>query len=75
MSLHLLVVNEAILSNLWSKCSCKDLGPVSQSIINPIALRKTKIAYNFGLSECNRLKRGSGPLGEPLKAFILHEIF
>ena len=23
--------------------------------INPIALRKTKIAYNFGLSECNRV--------------------
>ena len=24
--------------------------------INPIALRKTNIAYNFGLSECNRVK-------------------
>ena len=24
--------------------------------INPIALRKAKIAYNFGLSECNRVK-------------------
>ena len=24
---------------------------------NPIALRKTKIAYNFGLSECNRVKK------------------
>ena len=23
---------------------------------NPIALRKTKIACNFGLSECNRVK-------------------
>ena len=23
---------------------------------NPIALRKAKIAYNFGLSECNRVK-------------------
>ena len=23
---------------------------------NPIALRKTKIAYNFGLSECSRVK-------------------
>ena len=23
---------------------------------NPIALRKTKIAYNFGLSECKRVK-------------------
>ena len=25
-------------------------------IVNPIALRKTKIVYNFGLSECNRVK-------------------
>ena len=24
---------------------------------NPIALRKAKIVYNFGLSECNRVKR------------------
>ena len=27
------------------------------SRINPIALRKAKIAYNFGLSECSRVKR------------------
>ena len=27
--------------------------------INPIALRKAKIAYNFGLSECNRIKQRS----------------
>ena len=26
------------------------------SNFNPIALRKAKIAYNFGLSECNRVK-------------------
>ena len=24
--------------------------------LNPIALRKAKILYNFGLSECNRVK-------------------
>ena len=24
--------------------------------LNPIALRKTKIVYNFGLSECNMVK-------------------
>ena len=24
---------------------------------NPIALRKTKIVYNFGLSECSRVKQ------------------
>ena len=26
-------------------------------LFNPITLRKTKIAYNYGLSECNRVKR------------------
>ena len=26
-------------------------------VMNPIALRKTKIVYNFGLSECNRDKK------------------
>ena len=25
-------------------------------MFNPTALRKTKIVYNFGLSECNRVK-------------------
>ena len=27
--------------------------------INPIALRKAKIVYEFGLSECNRIKEKS----------------
>ena len=27
-----------------------------QMIFNPTALRKAKIVYNFGLSECNRVK-------------------
>ena len=30
----------------------KDVG----CFLNPIALRKAKIVYNFGLSECNRVK-------------------
>ena len=29
-----------------------------KNLLKPIALRKTKIAYNFGLSECNRVKGG-----------------
>ena len=29
---------------------------VSYTGFNPIALRKAKIAYNFGLSECSRVK-------------------
>ena len=32
------------------------LMPIS-SMINPIVLKKAKIAYNFGLFECNRVKR------------------
>ena len=28
--------------------------------INPVALRKVKIVYNFGLSECYRVKASSG---------------
>ena len=27
--------------------------------LNPIALRKTKIAYNFGFSECSRVEERS----------------
>ena len=33
--------------------SCID--PIA--LINPVALRKAKIVYNFGLSECNRVKQ------------------
>ena len=29
---------------------------VIKRIFNPIALRKAKIVYNFGLSECSRVK-------------------
>ena len=32
---------------------------ISQNF-NPIALRKAKIVYNFGLSECNRVKTDLG---------------
>ena len=32
------------------------ISKASSTLINPIALRKAKIAYNFGLSECNRVK-------------------
>ena len=28
---------------------------VVKDIVNPIALRKAKIVYKFGLSECNRV--------------------
>ena len=32
---------------------------VEQYKVNHIALRKAKIAYNFGLSECSRVKEDS----------------
>ena len=32
---------------------CRNLEPLI--LFNPIALRKAKIVYNFGLSECNRV--------------------
>ena len=28
-----------------------------KSLFTPVALKKAKIAYNFGLSECNRVKK------------------
>ena len=34
-------------------CSCK--ASTQTLCLNPIALRKAKIAYNFGLSECSRV--------------------
>ena len=42
-----------ILLVISSLCSTK-YG--SHILLNTIALRKAKIAYNFGLSECNRVK-------------------
>ena len=42
---------------------CNSVKPLLEATIfdvsfafNPMALRKAKIAYNFGLSECNRVK-------------------
>ena len=50
--------------------------------INPIALRKTKIVYNFGLSECNRVNTLTPlevfPLTKRLKKsviFIMTSVF
>ena len=37
--------------------SCKNLGQADTEVsLNHIALRKAKIAYNFGLSECKRVR-------------------
>ena len=45
-------------------CAIQQMAGVAQFVtvsiiflwLNPIALRKAKIVYNFGLSECNRVK-------------------
>ena len=39
------------------------------STLNPIALRKTKIVCNFGLSECNRVKGNNFPLAEKILSY------
>ena len=36
---------------------CSTVSP-SVIIVNPIALKKTKIEHNFGLFECNGVKHG-----------------
>ena len=35
-------------------CLMRITKEVNEIIVNPIAFRKAKILYNFGLSECNR---------------------
>ena len=61
------MVNCLKIFNLWNTIKAKlftnqgkskncDPGKYCLTEINPIALRKTKIVYNFGLSECNRVK-------------------
>ena len=52
-----------LFASLFSACILK-LGhkvfvgqQPNTSSFNPIALRKAKIVYNFGLSECNRDKQ------------------
>ena len=45
-------------SNMAAKDKRKRLKQVPYNVIitvNPIALRKAKIVYNFGFSECNRV--------------------
>ena len=42
--------------------------------MNPTALRKAKIVYNFGLSECNRVNRKTVVLSKNIK-IIFFAIF
>ena len=43
--------------------------------MNPTALRKAKIVYNFGLSECNRVKRKTIVLSKDIKIIFFCNIF
>ena len=47
------------------------------SLLNPIALRQAKIAYNFGLSEWNRVKvnRSSSSMGSNSAIFNFVSLF
>ena len=55
--------NQVFLFKKKKKKKCdSSLGKSWRDGFNPIALRKAKIAYNFGLSECNRVNEGSQQL-------------
>ena len=64
-----------VFSPCWSNCSSeKENGRQGMHFkrffffeMNPIALRKTKIVYNFGLYECNRAKRKTIVLSKDIK--------
>ena len=49
--------------NQYNLNGMEDINPISLRKakiaykINPVALRKAKIVYNFGLSECNRVNK------------------
>ena len=48
-----------VLYGLYNEVRVTDI-KLRQQLFNPPALRKAKIAYNFGLSECNRVKVSRG---------------
>ena len=48
----------------------RTLVSLSLSYINPITLRKAKTVYNFGLSECNRVKECSLDRGPVVFVFL-----
>ena len=44
---------------LFEPYTCTTFSFFCTFIVNPIALRKAKIVYNFGLSQCNRVKEAN----------------
>ena len=71
-----------IFSPFWPNCSSeKENGRQGMHFkgffffdLNSVALRKAKIVYNFGLSECSRVKRKTIVLSKHIN-IILFEIF
>ena len=51
---NFMIIDHDIIE-IKSSC-CIVYKKVSYKLLNPIALRKAKIVFNFGLSECNRVK-------------------
>ena len=45
---------------------------VKSCLLNPIVLRKAKIVYNFGLSECSRVKEATVPCYDPIAGTLSH---
>ena len=55
----ILHLHDVIHDNCWkahTKTVILSMIYLNIDLLNPIALRKAKIVYNFGLSECNRVK-------------------
>ena len=68
-----------IFSPFWSNFSSekenrRQGSPLTEFFfdMNPNALRKAKIVYNFGLSECNRVKRKTVVLSKDRNVIFLH---
>ena len=48
--------SEEIMDFMDINAAKKVMSKSKRQILNPVALRKAKIVYNFGLSECSRVK-------------------
>ena len=61
MELKTFITLKAVLNRAFFRQICEteiyEMVMLTKGLLfNPIALRKAKIVYNFGLSECNRVK-------------------
>ena len=66
------------LLNYWGSRNYGIWSNMKQQIsylVNPIALRKAKIVYNFGLSECNRVNNFGLSECNRVNLFSVHRNF